>query len=86
MGHLSARERHMRGQRCGRIPPEGKNTPAEARLNAREWVFMDMCVWIYVCREAGIGVWIDACRCVWVYIGIFMCANMCANIEINGCK
>ena len=66
--------------------PGGKKYPRQTHLNAQEWIFMDMCVWIYVCREAGIGVWIDACRCVWVYIGIFMCANMCANIEINGCK
>lgn len=78
----------------GRIPPEGKNTPAERRLNAQGWVFGDMCIWIYVHREAGIGAWLDVCRCAWVCIGVFICANMyanicanvCINIEINGCK
>lgn len=77
---------------CGwrRIPPEGKNTPAERRLNALEWVFTDMHIWVYVHREAGIGVWLGVRWCVQVCVGVFICANMCVNvcinIEINGCK
>lgn len=47
----------------GRIPPEGKNTPAERRLNALEWVFTDMRIWVYVHREAGIYVWLGVRRC-----------------------
>ena len=43
--------------------PGGKKYPRQTHLNAQEWDFTDMCIWVYVHREAGIGAWLDVCGC-----------------------